>query len=201
MKQYQLVAYIVRSRGVKGEVEVQSIDGLPLRLRPQARLYIVPPSLKGVRYTSILSQRGNDESPWLILADIDDRTAANLLIGRYLLAEASDVLNGISQVEDNYESQLALKGPASLLEPPGARQPLEDQAIPPNNQGKEVIDEKFGYLGIITDESNATAQVLWTVEGGSYGQVLIPAVLAFVRSWDETRVFVDIPQGLLELNK
>ena len=188
MKKYRLVAVIQRVRGVKGEVEVQSIDNALHLLRPQAMLFIVPPSFSGVRQTQIISSRDSTNNSWVMLDEVTDRAKATELIGRYLLADESDISDGFAQ--DN-----------QLNEPKGIFRhfPVQEN-IPKDALGKEVYDEELGYIGVIVEESRLTPQILWTLEGKN-GQVLIPAVEAFVKSWDEHNVYVAIPAGLLELNK
>ena len=213
MKQYQLVAAIIRSRGVKGEVEVHSMDGLPLNLRPNSTLHIVPPLLEGVRVTRIVSERGTEQAPWLRLEGVNDRNAATLLIGRYLLADVEDCL-------DQTQADVLFSGRGgSEREWPGALgasatgadattggwlgrrrvQPANDW-LPPEAVGLEVFDKANGFIGTIVEESRATPQILWTLQG-PFGQVLLPAVEAFIKSFDDRSVQVQIPSGLLELNK
>jgi len=207
VKSYRLVASIVRSRGVKGEVEVRSIDNLPLRLRENAWLHVVPPDLEAVRITRIKSTRGDAASPWLMLEGVNDRNSANLLIGRYLLADVNDCLDaadeanasgsarasGYSRASDTFGSMRTARTPRPAIL---AAQPL----IPPDAVGRQVFDEEAGLIGTIVEESRATPQILWTVEN-EFRSVLIPAVDAFIRYWDETGIHVKLPKGLLELNQ
>ncbi|MDR2957792.1 MAG: hypothetical protein LBU61_06415 [Coriobacteriales bacterium] len=174
VKEYRLVAYVNRSRGLKGEVEVQSTDGLPLHLRPGAGLWVVPPTIRGVRQTKIISQRGNEIVPWLFLEGIVDRQTATQLVGRYLLAAKDDVL-----IDDAMTTSID----------------IEAEAV-----GMLVYDEVYGFVGTIVEESRATPQTLWTVDGPA-GQVLIPAVDDFIKSRDTSSIYVKLPAGLLELNK
>ncbi|MCL2339799.1 MAG: hypothetical protein FWC59_02735, partial [Actinomycetia bacterium] len=92
VKSYRLIASIIRSRGLKGEVQVQSSADLPFYLRPQAELWVVPPPApsSAPRLTQILSLRGPEQRPWLFLAGVNDRTTATALIGRQLLAASAD---------------------------------------------------------------------------------------------------------------
>ncbi|MCL2632387.1 MAG: hypothetical protein FWD45_04810 [Coriobacteriia bacterium] len=189
MIQYKTIAGIIRSRGIKGEIEIYDIDGLFHSLRPGAKLWVVPPTLEGVRQTAIVSQRGSYEAPWLMLEGVNDRAAATSLIGRFLLADEEDCL--IDQ--ESSDRSLLYRSSQQALS-------AEDQPIPPNAVGLKVYDQEHGYIGSIIEESRATPQVLWTLDG-PYGQVLVPAVEAFVESWDDSIVNVDLPAGLLELNK
>jgi len=195
-KDYRLAAYIVRSRGVKGEVEVYPVDARELRIRPGARLMVVPPSLQGIRETSIVSARGTDKAPWLFLAGVDDRTTASLLKGRYLLVATEDWLEDAPTGSGHSAQAPGADGPQNPTQPATSDQP----EIPPQALGMDVHDLEFGYLGVVSEQSHATPQVLWTVTG-PFGDVLIPAVSAFIRRWNDTAIYVSIPRGLLELNK
>ena len=194
MKQYQLVASITRLRGVKGEVEVRSIDDLLSHLRSDVRLFIVPPTLTGVRYTQIVSSRGTRTEPWLVLQGVNNRTDAASLVGRYLLADVEDLDEQTSSTEQSSPvAQLSEVSNSKTFQ-------LPDQMIPDNTQGMTVYDDKYGFIGTIIEESKVTPQVLWTLEG-PFGRVLVPAVDAFVKSWTDESVFVQIPEGLLGLNQ
>jgi 16S rRNA processing protein RimM len=191
-KSYRLVAGINRSRGLKGEVEVRCIDGLLSCLRPDAELWVVPPPERGVRRTHIVSRRGDENVPWLFLHGVNDREAAMPLIGHYLLAAEHDIIK---------------ERPGPGLEHTPADNAFDDRLetskrppLPPDGTGLQVVDERHGLLGTIIEESRATPQTLWTVEG-PFGLVLIPAVEAFVRGWDDASVTVDLPAGLLDLNR
>jgi ribosomal 30S subunit maturation factor RimM len=187
MKTYCLVASIIRSRGVKGEVEVLSIDDLLLRLLPGARLWVVPPALEAVRNTRIVQARGSGEQQWLTLEGVNDRAGATLLVGRYLLAAEEDCRGERAEVPSE---------PAGYSQ----RSVSELSEVPSEAVGLEVIDEAAGLIGTVIEQSLATPQVLWTVKGAC-GEVLIPAVSAFIRRWDDSTVWVNLPRGLLELNK
>jgi 16S rRNA processing protein RimM len=187
VKSYQLVASIVRSRGVRGEVEVQSIDDLLLHLRPNAQLWVVPPSLEAERQTRIISERGSRELPWLFLEGINDRNSASVLIGRYLLAADEDLL-----IDDNVLDQ--------NTQQTEQQQDNSQLGLPVPALGRTVSDDQHGLIGTIIEVSEVTPQTLWVVEG-PYGQVLIPAVADFVVSWDADNILVELPAGLVELNQ
>jgi 16S rRNA processing protein RimM len=103
------------------------------------------------------------------LEGVTERTTAQRLVGRYLLARADDCGG---QPDENER----------------------DSAV-----GLTVVDEVRGFLGAIVEERFGVAQTLWVVKG-PFGEVLIPAVDEFIRSRDEERVCVRVPEGLLELD-
>lgn len=65
--------------------------------------------------------------------------------------------------------------------------------------GFEVVDEKAGKLGIIERVEDSTANVLFVVDGPK-GEILIPAVEAFIRDIDHQgrTIHMALPEGLLE---
>ena len=61
--------------------------------------------------------------------------------------------------------------------------------------GREVIDEVHGSLGVITQVMQGAAQDVWEIEG-PYGEVLIPAVDAFIIELPQQgAVRVRVPEG------
>lgn len=64
--------------------------------------------------------------------------------------------------------------------------------------GRAVVDERYGALGRITAVLETPANDVWQIEG-AYGEVLIPAVEAVVRSIpDAGAIAVRVMDGLIE---
>jgi len=74
------------------------------------------------------------------------------------------------------------------------------QARDPGLLGFKVHDKNSGFLGTISSINKGVAQTLWTLEG-PYGSILVPAVDEFIEFQDETGVYMDLPKGLVELNR
>ena len=68
--------------------------------------------------------------------------------------------------------------------------------------GFRVKDVNRGDLGVVSSVDDSTANVLFRVDGPS-GELLIPAVDAFIRGVDHAArtVEMDLPEGLLDLNE
>lgn len=67
--------------------------------------------------------------------------------------------------------------------------------------GREVEDRTFGPIGAICEVMRGPAQDVWVVRG-AYGEVLVPAVEAIVRTFaDEGAIEVDLPRGLVDEGK
>ena len=64
--------------------------------------------------------------------------------------------------------------------------------------GRVVVDERWGLLGHIDEVLRGPTQDVWVVRG-SYGEVLVPAVDAFVSHVPEQGdIVVDLPEGLVD---
>jgi len=66
--------------------------------------------------------------------------------------------------------------------------------------GLLVVDSTAGFIGTVIEERAGSTQLLLVVDGPQ-GEVLIPAVDEFIESFNDTRLQVKLPQGLLELNR
>jgi len=65
-------------------------------------------------------------------------------------------------------------------------------------QGAVVVDRRFGEIGTLEDVFTTAAHDVYVVQG-RYGEVLIPAVDAFIEEFDREnrRLMVDLPEGLV----
>jgi 16S rRNA processing protein RimM len=105
----------------------QAWEGLPL--------WVVPPDHDLIRKTRVLTATENEKGLVLTLEGVTDRTTAQRLVGRFLLASTDDC-----DVED------ANRDASSFV-------------------GKEVVDEVRGLIGTVVEERRGTAQTLLVVEG------------------------------------
>jgi 16S rRNA processing protein RimM len=174
MTEYRRVAHLLKARGVKGALLAQ----LPVGIGPGAlvglMVHVVPPTLRGVRQTTVVAASAHARGVELILEDVVDATVAHELVGRFLLAAAHD---------------LPVDALATLDAPRG------DGFV-----GKSVNEVRLGLIGMIVEERLGSAQTLWVVEG-DYGEVLVPAADELIIAVEEAGVLMDLPQGLLELNR
>ncbi|MDR0499772.1 MAG: hypothetical protein LBG97_00785 [Coriobacteriales bacterium] len=177
---YTKVACLAKPKGIKGEiVAIASGNGLPLCIYEGMKVWIVPPVLRGVRETEITSigenyveKTGELQRAVITLQGVNDVTSAYELQGRYLLASCDDVIINVEKNLCHSRSSV----------------------------GKRVSDVRFGDVGVIVQERDNIAQLLWVVDG-EYGEVLIPAVEELIVSSTEDEVIVNLPDGLLELNR
>ncbi|MCL1879270.1 MAG: hypothetical protein FWF71_01400 [Actinomycetia bacterium] len=174
---------------------MQDADGLLLNLRDAAELWVVPPAGRGVRQTRILSQRGEPGRPWLKLAGVNDRDAAFRITGRWLLASEADAglgvdVAGSAPVSEGFDRAATPPQPLAT--------PLPPRQLP--RLGLPVIDCKLGHIGVLKELRSGFAQTLWVVDSELFGEVLVPAVDAYVLAVDDQKADVSLPRGLLELN-
>ncbi|MCL2883221.1 MAG: hypothetical protein FWF30_01975 [Coriobacteriia bacterium] len=159
MKSYRRIARITRARGLNGEVELQSPDGLSVCLAPGLELWVVPPNRDGVRRTQVLEQRGQADRPWVKLAGVEDREAATRLVGHYFLAAEEDCLALAEPQggEDSGGGGVAGRGGGPVEA--GLPAYLEDSVI-----GLLVYDQEAGFIGRIAEIDRKNPQWLWIVE-------------------------------------
>lgn len=141
--------------------------GLPAYLAPGLRVAVVPPPARGDRWHLVLAAQGDDAGQLVSLAGVADRSAAEELVGRSLLAATADL-------------------PADL--------PLHDaDAL----LGREVADVEAGPLGRVTQVIRTPANDVWAVEGphGEVMVPVVDEVVS--RMPDEGPVVVRLPAGSL----
>ncbi|MCL1891349.1 MAG: hypothetical protein FWG00_04970 [Coriobacteriia bacterium] len=197
---YELVAVMNKPKGLKGEIVVAAPSNLPLRLYEGLEVWIVPPTLTGVRHTRVAQMSEQAKGVVIRLEGVDDGAAARELAGRFLLARAgaakvAEVLSGataeVLSDGDDYDGAsfadvniLAAAELATLI-------------------GCSVVDAVAGELGELKrTEDNPAHPLLVVSQGGTADakELLIPFVDEFIVSISEDIIEVRLPQGLLELN-
>ena len=155
---------------------MKSTAGLPFLLDVGMQVAFVPPRLDSPREGRVSAIEDIDEYSAVITFDtVSDKSTAEELLGSHCLIELSD---------DDYQE---------LLE------------LPQSWEGWEVVDDRYGFLGIVTALVENSAQALLEVsaqEGAQSGlPLLIPVVDEFIVSVDidEHMVRTRIPAGLLDL--
>ena len=176
-EEYELAALISKSKGLVGEIVVVPPDDLPLRLYEGLEVWVVPPTLEGVRHTRVLTMREQAKGWVATLEGLDDIDAARALVGRSLLARASD-LESIDFEDLDPESF---------------------EAIRRSCVGCLVKDEEQGVIGIVARVENNPAHPLLIVALDDR-EVLIPYVDEFVIAQSDTIIETRLPRGLIELN-
>ncbi len=164
------IGRIVKTHGLAGEVSVAVTGNLPPDRLVGLDVWFVPPPAS-LRSARILGVRPGPKGPLLQLSGVGDADTADSLRGTTLLARADSL-------------------PRDL--PP-------DEAEP-DPIGLRVLDEERGDLGCVCDVIVTGANDVWVIDGGAYGQVLIPVIDAVIGDieWEAGTVNVRLLPGLIE---
>ncbi|MDR2106041.1 MAG: 16S rRNA processing protein RimM [Coriobacteriales bacterium] len=185
---YRRIARISRAKGLAGEVTVVAAVELPVCAWEGLQLWVVPPAHRLIRTTHVRSAVERGAELLLTLEGVVDRTTAQRLQGKYLLARVDDLAATATDVSH-----------ADVTHAPGVESHKDAHGLASLKAGVEVTDEVHGYLGSIVEVRPGSAQALLVIEG-PFGEVLVPAVDEFIRSCDGKAACVRLPSGLLELN-
>lgn len=176
------IAELTKTKTLSGGLVARSTAGLPFLLCEGLEVAFVPPQLDVARRARVVSVKPNGSDSYLVTFDaINGIDDAEKIAGCFCLARRADL------PED------------ALLYEQGAL------------EGFEVVDEKFGFLGVVDHLIDNPAQSLLSIIrvsednpeelDESAGELLIPLVDEFLSGWDEEEgvIYVDVPEGLLDL--
>jgi 16S rRNA processing protein RimM len=173
MSAWARVAQIVKTRNLEGSVVAQSADGLPFLLSEGMDVYFVPPTLRGPRTARVAALQKLKEGSYAV--DFE----------------------GVGTIDDAEKlvGCYCLASRASLPQ-------QDDEGVPVGLIGYRVVDEVEGDLGRVSEIIASAAQSVLVVEG-PHGQVMIPAVDAFILQTDDDArcIATRIPRGLLDLSR
>lgn len=146
------------------------LRGLPFLLVEGMRVHITPPALKRERVSTVESVSETPDGARVRFSCSHDLDAAESLAGCFILASCSDFELGPLQAAF-----------ADLI-------------------GRPVVDERHGELGRVVEVMETPANDVWVVDGGPFGEVLIPVIDDVVASIPEGgTIFVHVMDGLLDL--
>ena len=135
------------------------------------RVALTPPALDRDRFTTVESVTNTGDGDLVKFRSIDDLTAAEGIAGCYVLAST-----------DEFE----------LDDLTCAYDDLIDRA---------VIDERYGELGCIVEVMETPANDVWVVDGGRYGEVLIPVIEQVVFDLPSAgAIRVRVMDGLIDID-
>ncbi|WP_242622205.1 16S rRNA processing protein RimM [Olsenella sp. Marseille-P4559] len=145
-----------------------AVHGLPPLVREGLEVFVVPPRLKGPRSHVVASVSDGPRGQLVSLSGVGGIEGADALRGRYLLARECDLPDDV-----------ALHDAEALL-------------------GREVEDERLGFLGTIGEVMVGPANDVWVIEG-PFGEVLVPVVDEVVSEVpDNGPIAVRTPSGLVD---
>ena len=172
MRDWMDVANLVKTRNLNGGLVVQCTPGLPFLLEEGEEVAFVPPQTDLPRRATVAAVRPIDDASSEVIFDGVDGDAARGLVGCHCLIRRRVLDDSVFEDE------------------PGLW------------NGWEVVDGRFGMLGVVAGIVDNPAQALLEVDrADGRGILLVPAVDEIVNAVDvATRtVHVSIPDGLLEL--
>lgn len=167
---YELVARISKMRGLAGEVTATYARDLPFCLHEGLDVFVVPPLLYGPRRLTISSVRRLDDSNVALGFEQLSDADAASELSGHWLLVAQDEL----EFEDPYDEQWAI--------------------------GFEVVDERYGSLGTVSEIIQTPANDVWVVNG-PYGEVLVPVIddtIVSLPESDDEPITTKIMDGLID---
>lgn len=172
-------AHIISTHGINGELVCQSAEGLPFILQEDMKVCLCPPLCKMESFTKVCSIREHKDAFLVSFESVDSLETAQQLLSLpnpQVLVSCAELLSWGFEQED-FEIE------------------VEDELI-----GLEVYDKTAGFLGYVKEHIKGEYQSLLVLDSKSYPELLVPFVDAFVCSYDENSLLLDVPKDLLELN-
>ena len=132
---YVDIARVAKTRGLEGKVTVRCTDGLPFCMHEGLQVHVVPPTLYGVRSTSVESLDVLGDGTVVVgLEGVESIGDAEELSGKHLLALREDL---DLSAEDDYIGIM----------------------------GRSVVDELRGELGHVTEIIETPGNDVLVIEG------------------------------------
>lgn len=176
MSEYIQIGYTQKTHGVAGELKLFIEERYWEDFLKNERLFI---DVKGIKVPYFIETMRGKETPIVKFEDVDSKEAAFGLQSRGLFLRPEDLVP-----EDEREFE-----------------PAEDETLPfARVTGYTLIDATLGELGPIEDVFELPQQQM-AVLRYQQREVLVPLHEQFIQSVDEAgkRLYVDLPEGLLEL--
>jgi len=168
---YLLIGEVLRPHGVAGELRVRVLTDYPERIVELDQIYLgTSPTSRKIKPHKLEKMRMHKGYALLKLARIDDRNLADRLRGLYVMVHIDEAI------------------------------PLEDDEIYLYQLiGMRVQTTDGEDLGKITDVLETGANDVYIVNGGRYGEVLVPVTDETLIETDEINgiITVQLPDGLL----
>ncbi|KAB1442769.1 ribosome maturation factor RimM [Pseudodesulfovibrio senegalensis] len=170
-KDFVVVGTVVKPHGIRGEFCIKSFADSPFLFDEVPQVFL-DTGKKRPKPLSVKAWRMHKSMVLMTAAEVPDRNAAEELRGMDVLVRTDD----LPEIED---------GDFYLYELEGFAVSLED--------GKDI--------GILSGFIEAPTQDIWVIATADGREVLLPGVPEFIRDVDPEaqRIFVDPPEGLLEL--
>ena len=162
---------VVKPHGIRGELKVRPCTEQPDNIGRYRRMYLAAGADCQMIECTNVRVRFSGTMVILRLDECTDRDRAEQLVGLHLWLAARD------------------------LPPAGA-----DEFYLHTLMGKQARTTAGQTLGTVTGVLNGSAQDVLVIGDGQH-EYLIPAVRTFIAAMDETGIVLDLPPGLLEINR
>lgn len=130
---------VIKAHGLKGEVSVAPLTGLPFASLVGLEVWFVPP-VAAVRSGRILAERGGPKGPLLKIAGIDGPELAHAVAGSTIVARPADL------PEDALEEEFDPVGYRVVDEERGELGTIEDVIVTGANDVWVVQGQRFGEV-------------------------------------------------------
>ena len=144
------------------------LRGLPLLIEPGMEVALTPPALNRDRFVTVDAVSDDGDTARVLFSCSSSIDDAESLQGCYVLAHDEDI--ELDELTAAY---------ADLID-------------------REIIDHRHGLLGRIVEVMETPANDVWVIDGGPYGEVLIPVVPHVVPAIPQDgSILVHIMDGLI----
>lgn len=144
--QFRNIARVLKAHGSRGEVTVAPLRGLPLLIEPGMEVALTPPALDRDRFVYVESVADDGDAARALFSCSSSIDDAESLQGCFVLAHEEDI--ELDELTVAYDDLI----------------------------GREVIDHRYGSIGRIVEVMETPANDVWVIDGGAYGEVLMPVV-------------------------
>jgi 16S rRNA processing protein RimM len=171
--QFLIIGQIMRAHGIRGDLSVKMLTAFPERMSRLDKIYLArdPENPNKRTEHEVTTVRHAKKDQWLLhLAGINGRDEAEILRGLYILVSLKDAV------------------------------PLEDDEVYLFQVlGLEARTVQGEVLGRVTDIIETGANDVYVINGGLYGEVLLPAISTVIKNIDVENgaMIVEVPAGLL----
>jgi 16S rRNA processing protein RimM len=181
---------IQKTHGKDGEVslrlahngeDLQAATEVSSAIFNAACLWVIPPPQEN-RKLKVAGFRQAGDKLLVRFKGVNDRTAARELGGRNLLVECSDLDTELLDALHAIQEELVSEEEFGL--------------------GLEVYSDDYGHLGSVKEVLVTGANLVWVVDGGAHGEVLLPVIDDCILSVNEDlgTAEVKVMEGLIDEN-
>ncbi len=167
---YLLIGVVAKAHGMRGEVKIFPYSGAPANITGYKELTLVDTNGRLTSSLAVIKSRAQGKVAIVHLATIENRNLSEEIEGMGVLLTKENLPKIAS--DEFYWHQL---------------------------QGKDVVDQNGKTIGTVTSLFSNGAQDIMVVQTGK-NEILIPVLKHIIVEETETRVVIQPPPGLLNIN-